>query len=92
MIAAVFIFRFLSLPFLHPLASCQGFLLQFTMLSFTCCADTVSFACNILTGTVYKDEVKEAMEALRRPVDELEMLVDKEVWPYPTYADLMFEV
>lgn len=41
---------------------------------------------------VYKDEVKEAMEALRRPVDELEMLVDKEVWPYPTYADLMFEV
>ncbi len=41
---------------------------------------------------VYKDEVKEAMEALRKPVDELEMLVDKEVWPYPTYADLMFEV
>lgn len=40
----------------------------------------------------YKDEVKEAMDALRAPVDELEMLVDKEVWPYPTYADLMFEV
>ncbi len=41
---------------------------------------------------VYKDEVKAAMDALRAPVDELEMLVDKEVWPYPTYADLMFEV
>ncbi len=40
----------------------------------------------------YKDKVKTAMEALREPVDELEMLVDKEVWPYPTYADLMFEV
>ncbi len=40
----------------------------------------------------YKDEVKEAMDALRKPVDELEMLVDREVWPYPTYADLMFEV
>lgn len=40
----------------------------------------------------YKDEVKEAMDALRTPVDELEMLVDKDVWPYPTYADLMFEV
>ncbi len=40
----------------------------------------------------YKDEVKAAMDALRRPVDELEMLVDKEIWPYPTYADLMFEV
>ena len=40
----------------------------------------------------YKDEVKEAMEELRAPVDELEMYVDKEMWPYPTYADLMFEV
>ena len=40
----------------------------------------------------YKDEVKSAMEALRAPVDALEMMVDKEVWPYPTYADLMFEV
>lgn len=40
----------------------------------------------------YKDEVKTAMEALRAPVDELEMMVDKEVWPLPTYADLMFEV
>lgn len=40
----------------------------------------------------YKDTVRTAMEALRKPVDELEMLVDKKVWPYPTYADLMFEV
>lgn len=40
----------------------------------------------------YKDEVKVAMEALRAPVDELEMMVDKDIWPYPTYADLMFEV
>ncbi len=40
----------------------------------------------------YKDEVTVAMEALRAPVDELEMMVDKDVWPYPTYADLMFEV
>jgi glutamine synthetase len=40
----------------------------------------------------YKDAVRAAMDDLRRPVDELEMLVDKKVWPYPTYADLMFEV
>ncbi|MBO6015541.1 MAG: glutamine synthetase III [Lachnospiraceae bacterium] len=40
----------------------------------------------------YKDTVKEAMEALRKPVDELEMLVDKKAWPMPTYADLLFEV
>lgn len=40
----------------------------------------------------YKDVVKEAMEVLRTPIDALEMIVDKEAWPIPTYADLMFEV
>jgi len=40
----------------------------------------------------YKDEVFAAMEELRTPVDALEMLVDKEVWPIPTYGDLIFEV
>ena len=32
------------------------------------------------------------MEGLRTPVDELEMIVDKEVWPMPSYGDLLFEV
>ena len=32
------------------------------------------------------------MKALRVPVDELELLVDKDIWPVPTYGDLMFEV
>ena len=40
----------------------------------------------------YKDVVKTAMENLRTPADALEMLVDKKVWPIPTYADLIFEV
>ena len=40
----------------------------------------------------YMESVKVAMEALRTPVDKLEMLVDSSVWPMPTYADLMFEV
>ncbi len=40
----------------------------------------------------YKDVVFAAMEELRTPVDQLEMLVDKEVWPVPTYGDLIFEV
>jgi glutamine synthetase len=25
-------------------------------------------------------------------VDELEMIVDKEMWPMPSYGDLVFEV
>lgn len=40
----------------------------------------------------YKDIIRNAMEALRKPADELEMLVDAEFWPIPTYGDLMFEV
>ncbi len=40
----------------------------------------------------YKDNVVEAMKRLRKPCDELEMIVDKELWPIPTYAELMFEV
>ena len=39
-----------------------------------------------------KDEVCKAMTELRTPVDELEMLVDKEMWPMPSYGDLIFEV
>lgn len=39
-----------------------------------------------------KDQVYVAMEGLRAPVDALEMLVDKDVWPIPTYGDLIFEV
>ncbi|MBR1860669.1 MAG: glutamine synthetase III, partial [Lachnospiraceae bacterium] len=40
----------------------------------------------------FKDEVKVEMESLRKAVDTLETLVDKKVWPVPSYADLIFEV
>ena len=40
----------------------------------------------------YRDVVRVCMEALRAPVDELELLVAKEVWPMPSYGDLLFEV
>ena len=40
----------------------------------------------------YHDHVMTAMNDLRQPIDKLEMLVDKEVWPMPSYGDLMFEV
>ena len=32
------------------------------------------------------------MKALRAAVDALELIVDKDLWPVPTYGDLMFEV
>ena len=39
-----------------------------------------------------REKMVPAMEALREPVDELEMIVDKEMWPMPSYGDLVFEV
>ena len=48
------------------------------------CPKTQAFA--------YKDEVKIAMDALRKPCDELEMVVDAKYWPFATYGDLIFEV
>jgi glutamine synthetase len=40
----------------------------------------------------FRDHVVPAMANLRRPVDELEMLVDKSAWPMPSYGDMIFEV
>lgn len=40
----------------------------------------------------YREKVVPAMEALRKPADELETIVDKNMWPFPSYGDLMFEV
>ena len=44
------------------------------------------------TAIFYHDRVTPAMKALRDPIDQLELLVDKDIWPVPTYGDLMFEV
>ena len=40
----------------------------------------------------YRDRIVPLMDALRHPFDELEMCIDKEMWPVPSYSDLMFEV
>ena len=43
-------------------------------------------------ATFFKDVIREAMADLRTPVDKLEMIVDKDLWPMPSYGDLIFEV
>ena len=40
----------------------------------------------------YLEKVTKAMQALRMPADKLEMLVDRELWPLPSYGDMVFEV
>ena len=41
---------------------------------------------------LYMDVVKDAFDELRAPVDKLEVLVERKVWPMPTYGDLLFEI
>ncbi|WP_455717196.1 glutamine synthetase III family protein, partial [Anaerosporobacter sp.] len=43
-------------------------------------------------ATYFKDVVFQAMAELRAPIDALELTIDKEAWPVPTYGDLLFEV
>lgn len=40
----------------------------------------------------YRDHVFTAMESLRQPADRLEMLVDEDLWPFPTYGELLFNI
>jgi glutamine synthetase len=40
----------------------------------------------------FRDVVVPAMSNLRAPIDALEVIVDKKLWPVPTYGDLLFEV
>lgn len=40
----------------------------------------------------YHESVVPAMIRLREPADHLEMIVDKDLWPFPSYGDLIFEV
>ncbi len=40
----------------------------------------------------FRDTVSAKMKELRDPADRLEMIVDKEYWPFPSYGDLIFEV
>ncbi|MFQ6899712.1 MAG: glutamine synthetase III [Coprococcus sp.] len=53
-------------------------------------------ACQMQEGSAqaefFKNRVVTGMQALREPVDALEMIVNKEMWPMPSYGDLLFEV
>lgn len=40
----------------------------------------------------YHDTILPAMDAVRAPADQLEMLVGKKYWPFPTYSDILFYV
>ncbi len=40
----------------------------------------------------FHDRIVPCMDALRTPIDQLELLVDQDVWPMFSYGDMLFEV
>ena len=40
----------------------------------------------------YRDEVTTVMKSLRSDIDAIEMLVPSDMWPVPTYSDLLFKL
>ena len=71
-------------------------LLSVTKMALAKLEDVTDQAAKIPSGReqaeYYYERVSTAMEELRVPVDKLEMIVDKEEWPMPSYGDLLFEV
>ena len=39
---------------------------------------------------IYSHDVKDMMDKVRLSADNLEMLIDDEVWPLPKYRELLF--
>jgi glutamine synthetase len=40
----------------------------------------------------YRKSVLPAMDALRKSADELELLVPRDIWPLPSYSELLFSI
>ncbi len=40
----------------------------------------------------YRDVILPAMEALRAPIDTMEVYTPSDVWPFPTYGSLLFSI
>ena len=45
---------------------------------------------NSKQAAAYKEKVVPAMQVLRDTADELETIVDADIWPLPTYAEMLF--
>ena len=40
----------------------------------------------------YREKIVPLMESVRKPADALELIVDQEAWPYPSYGEMLFYV
>ena len=42
-------------------------------------------------AVVCRDKVNPKLDALREIVDEMQVICDKAIWPYPNYQDILFK-
>jgi len=69
----------------------KGAALQEAITALQAAANAAAAAgCARKVAEAYRDVVFPAMQAVRAAADSLEGIVDKEFWPLPTYADLLF--
>jgi glutamine synthetase len=54
--------------------------------------NAVKKTCDEEAAFFYKDTVEPKMTALRKLVDEMEVLTAREAWPMPTYGDIIFKI
>ena len=55
-------------------------------------AEAVKVADDAEKAHFFHDRVVPDMEALRAPADRLELLLPRTAWPFPQYAELMFDI
>jgi glutamine synthetase len=58
----------------------------------TAAAKAQGVADTVKRAEMYRDKVATAVKALRTDIDGLEMIVPRDMWPIPTYADLLFKL
>ncbi len=58
----------------------------------TAVAKTQAMNDTVKKAESYRDKVVTGMAALRTDVDALEMIVPRDTWPVPTYAELLFKL
>ena len=64
----------------------QSNALETTLEKVNLCADMA------VRAQAYKTDVLPAMQTMREAIDQLEVLMAKSYWPYPTYGDMLFSV
>jgi glutamine synthetase len=58
----------------------------------TAVAKTQGITDTVKRAENYRDKVVTAMQALRTDIDALEMIVPSDMWPVPTYTELLFKL